>query len=402
MNSDSPKYVIIGNGAAAISAATKIRTIDKSGIIMIFGEEPFLYYYRPRLPDLLSGDAEISGITIRHPDWYENLSIIVRTDVGITHVEPSRHVITTTAGETVPYSRLLFATGSRAFRPDKFRINHPSIFTFRTAADALALKAACEGKKNAVMIGGGILALEVAIHLCKLGMAVTVVEIANHLLPRQLDDEGGKFLQTLLELRGLSFHLGRSTSEVITAGNSISVKLDNDVPISGDVLVVCAGVVPEVEIARRAGLPVGRGIVVDNTMRTSSPDIWAAGDCAEYEGRNVGLWQAALAQGTCAGANMAGMEEPCKKISNTAKIKIAGIELLSSGIIDNDSFRPITYRSDTVFRRIFLENGCPRGVILFGDLTGEKEILSAISNKTDLSAWGDRPIDPGFEWIKTS
>ncbi len=394
------KYLIIGNSAAANAAVTKIRALDKNGAIRVFGEEPHPYYYRPRLPEVLSGEVALDGIAVRKADWYKINAVDVKTGVRVARLDPSAHTVETEGGESAAYEKLLLATGARPFLPSLFAAHRSSFFTFRTAGDALSLKKACAGKKKVIMVGGGLLALEVAAHLGKLGLQVTVIEVADRLLPRQLDADGGVFLQSILSSRGLVFHLDRTVSELYPNRNAVSVTLNDGSREEGDLLVVCTGIQANTDLARHAGLSVARGIVVDDGMRTSHPDIWAAGDCAEQGGRCVGLWPAALAQGTCAGARMAGTEEPCKKTANTAKIKIVGIDLVSSGTIDNPALQSVTCRKENVYRRLYLDHGRAAGVILFGDLTGEKEIISAVTDGRDLSGWGDSAIDPSFEWAK--
>ncbi len=299
-------YVIIGASVAGTAAAAAIRDGDPDGRVVLLGEEEFGLYSRIRLPEYLAGRLERERLVIRKRDWYEGLGIGLRTGTRVESVDLKGARVSLSTGEALAYDRLLLATGADCFVPSFARRDLPGVFTVRTVKDVDRLRYEAERVKAAVVVGGGLLGLELASALVYLGLEVTVVEALPWLLPRQLDRQGGDLLQLVLENSGLKFRTGAEVDSVVGKDGAEGVRFSNGEEIPASVVLVSAGIRPRVELAGSAGLRVEKGIGVGDKMDTSADGVYAAGDCAEHRGRIYGIWPAAEAQGRVAGTVMAG------------------------------------------------------------------------------------------------
>jgi nitrite reductase (NADH) large subunit len=300
-------YVIIGASVAGTAAAAAIRDRDPDGRIILVGEEEFGLYSRIRLPEYLAGRLERERLVIRKSDWYQGLNIDLRTSTRAESVDLKGASVSLSGGETLSYDRLLLATGADCFVPPFAGHDLPGVFTVRTVQDVDRLRARAEGAREVVVIGGGLLGLEMASVLIQLGLAVTVVEVLPWLLPRQLDRPGGELLQSILEKNGLKIKTDTSVEAIVGKDGVSAVRLsEGEIPAS--LVLVSAGIRPRVDLAKSAGLRVEKGIVIGDQGNTTAEGVYAAGDCAEHRGRIHGIWPAAEAQGRVAGTVMAGGE----------------------------------------------------------------------------------------------
>lgn len=391
------RYAIVGNGVAGVSAAERIRSVDKSGSITIISEEKHAFYYRPRLPEIISAEATREQITIRKPEWYRNERIEMRYGARATRVNSDTRTLLLEDGASVQYDKLLLATGAGPFVPDLPGMNSPGIRSFRSLDDVSDLLNTLGTKKGIAILGAGLLSLEVGHHLLKLGAEVQVVEIMSCLLPRQLDTDAASILQHELESSGFAFHLGTTLEEVRETATGLQLTAADTTQIDTDILLVCAGIVPRVDLAVGAGIEVHRGILVDDTMRTSVPGISAAGDAAEHNSPARGLWQVARQQGFAAGANMAGLDEKYSSVGNTTTLKVTGIDLVSSGTIADDDLESLVLRGNNAYRKLLLEQNRAVGCILLGDVSNKNSILKCVTERTDISRHKHRILDPGFD-----
>lgn len=393
------KYVIVGSGPAGVNAAKKIRAIDKDGTITIFAEEPYPLYYKPRLPEVLSGEVTLDEIIIYKPEWYDTNNIHVRYETTIHDIDLSNKTVITSDNNECAYDKLLLASGGYSFVPQIEGINKKGIYTFRTVLDVISLAQTLENKKIVTIIGGGLLALEVGYNLTKLGVKVNIIEIINRLLPRQLDREGAGILQKMLEDKGFVFYLGDQVEKICGEKKVEKVCLKSGKEIETEICIVCIGVRSKIDLAKKIGLEIDRAVIVNEYMQTSLNDIWAAGDVAEYNRMVWGLWTVAMQQGSVAGANMAGDSQVYHPQLNTTTLKVTGIDLISSGIIDDENYEEVILRKDKTYRKLVLDRGKIIGCILMGDITNDKQILKCISDNINVGEFKDQILDPGFsDW----
>lgn len=294
------RYVILGGGIAAVSAADAIRQRDQTGPIILFSMEDELPIRRP----MLTKDfTEALGDLSLHPaQWYAERSITLRLGCPVTVVDPAAKTVTTQDGETVSYDKLIFATGAECFVPPFEGHDRSNVFTIRHQADIRRLAGTMKGSGSAVVIGGGVLGLEAASELYRSGLKLTVLEAAPQILGRQVDAVTAARLRKHLAAMGVPCLEGVSIQAVREDG----VHLADGRVFPAEIVVVSCGNRANIVQAKEAGVQVDRAIVVDQHMAANIPDVYACGDCAQYDGVNLQLWAEADAQGKVAGANAAG------------------------------------------------------------------------------------------------
>ncbi len=375
------KYIIIGNGAAGMGAAEAIRARDTEGELTIYTDENRFHYSRPRIIEYLGGGIDASKLTIRGEDFYTKLNIRLMRDTPVESIDPVNHRIVLRDGGTDRFDRLVIASGASAFLPPVEGVGLDCVFTLRTIDDAERILAHEAGKGRVVVIGGGLLGLETAASLVKRGRKVTVVEVFDRLLPRQLDVDAAAMLQSSLEAMRMTFRLGKRTAAIREAGTSAEVLFEDGSSISADIVVFSAGIKSNASIAIEAGIACERGILVDERMETNFAGIFAAGDVAQFRGTVYGLWMASREQGLVAGANAAGaaMTYPGSQIS--ARLKVSGIELVSLGSIETgEAVKVFTRRDGGSFKRLFAKDGRLVGAILIGDVSAFPSLQKRIKS----------------------
>ena len=391
------RFVIIGNGPAANSAAEAIRKQDQASVVTIFSREPHGHYYTPALPELVSGEKGAEKLIIHEARWYERLGIDLRLDCPVRDADPARRRVVTAGGEEVAYDALLLASGGNAFVPPIPGADDPKVtsgvtsgvFTLRTMADAERIRAAAGQGRRVVLIGGGLLGLEAGNGLRRAGAQVDVVEVFPRLLPRQTDQQGAKLLQGLLEAMGFTFHLGRKTERIVRTPDGLEVHLDDETRLAADMILISAGVRPELELARKLGLAVDKAVQVDDRMRTSLADVYAAGDVCEHRGRHYGIWPAAVEQGRVAGTNMAGGTAEYTGTMPSNSLKVAGIALTAFGEIDAEGHHEALVFQDQasgLYRKVVHDQGRMLGGIFLGDEQGARAALAAMRSGGIVSA----------------
>ena len=403
------RYVIVGNGVAGITAAQTIVRADPSTEVHIFGAEPYPYYRRPRLWEFIAGEVEQDALYFRPPEWYAERGIHLHLGVRATSLDPAAHRLTLEGhgrrpapARSVEYDRLLLATGGRPFVPPFEGTDREGVFTLRTLDDALAMKTYARDVRSAAVIGGGLLGLETARALRTAGLETTVIEFAPYLLPRQLDAEGAQVLQALLEAQDLHILTDAATEAILGHERATGVRLKDGRVVDGELVLVSTGIRSRVELAREAGLEVNRGVVVDEQLRTSGADVYAAGDAAEFEGRVYGIIPAATEQAQVAAANMvAGGSATYSGTTPANTLKIVGIDLtcLGDATATGDEFvilRKVGAAAG-VYRRLTLRDGKIVGAILLGDTQSVRPVKQLIATGRDVSAYGERLLDKSFD-----
>ena len=394
------RHVIAGSGAAGNAAAETIRKLDPEAEIRMFTREDYHYYYRPALPEYLAGEKTLKAMTLHDGAWYEKNRIEVHLSTEIIDVRPGEKTVAASDGKTYAYDRLLLATGSRAAVPEIPGKDNEGVFTLHSAADADAMLRRAETAKTLVVIGGGILGIEAGNGLRRRGLKVTVVGRNKRLLPKQMDAAGAVFLQRRLEEMGFTFHLGVTPREIARLDGRLAVHLQDGRTLETDMVLLSAGAAPDLTLARKLGLRIGKAVQVDDRLRTSLDDVYAAGDLVEHRGVYYGIWPAAMAQGRAAGANMAGKETVYGGTLQSHRLKVAGIDLVSMGDIDAEGDDACVVRSDEekcIYRKLVIENHAVAGAILLGDLRGEKAIQAAVEGHKDIAAVRETMEQEGFD-----
>lgn len=383
-DTNDKKYIIIGSGIAGISGAEEIRKRDENAIITVFTRDARPLYTRIRLPEYLSGAISLDKLNLHSQQWYLDRKIQVRTDCPVLSIDKDNKNIVLDNGEKVQYDSLLIATGANNFIPPFPGTHLDSVHSIRTIEDTDALRRHANDQSKIIVIGGGLLGLEMASALAKSGAEITVIEFSDRLLPRQLDQDGASLLREKLESMGLKFKLSTKVKAIEGDGTVSAISFENGEIIDADAVLISAGIRPELTLAKNCGVKTDKGIVVSQFMETTVPGIFAAGDCVEFQERLFGIWPAAEAQGKIAGAAMAGEKMAYVPAPNSNALKVSGIELLSGGEIDiENKFNCEIDKRDGIYRKFVLnDQGQLIGAILIGDLSGRTKILKALAEKS--------------------
>ena len=392
-------YLIIGNGVAGTSAAEGIRKLDKEGKITIITEEVLPFYYRLRLNEYLAGDIDEQSLIAKGDQWYKDLAIDLILNTRVIGADPGKKLVVAENDLTFPYDRLLIATGSHSFVPPITGSDKTGVFALRSILDARNISSYVKNIEDIVLIGGGLLGLEAGNSLRKLGKKVTVVEFFPRLLPRQLDLNGAKRLQDTMENMGFSFRLGAKTSEITGKDNVTGVMLEGGEQLPAGMVIISAGVRPNMELAEPLDLLCDKGIHVDEHLKTNQDNIFAAGDVAEFRGMPYGIWPAALEQGRIAGTTMAngGADYQGTTMANT--LKVVGIDLASAGNIDAEGeFESKVVTDEQVYKKLVIEKDRIIGCIMLGNTTGFNKITKIMLAKKNVSQIKENILSEDFDF----
>lgn len=389
-------FLIIGNGVAGTTAAEHIRKTDQGGKITMVTDEDLPFYHRLRLNDFVVGEVTEQALIVKDPQWYQDRGIDLSLRQRVIDADPVQKVVMT-EHQQFPYDRLLLATGSHSFIPPIQGADKKGVFALRTIQDARDITAFARDIQDVVLIGGGLLGLEAGNALRRLGKRVTVVEFFPRLLPRQLDVDGAKRLQELMENMGFSFRLGAKTEAISGEETVDGVVLEGGESISAQMVIISAGVRPNLQLAGPLGLAQDKGIQVNERLQTSRSDVYAAGDVAEFRGIPYGIWPAAMEQGKIAGTNMAGGDRVYEGTTMANVLKVVGIDLASAGNIDaeNESASRVVQDED-VYKKIILEEDRITGCIMLGNTKGFNKITRAMSEGRGVSELHDLLTSEGF------
>lgn len=398
----SMEHIIVGNGVAGTEAAKNIRKRDPLAEIKIFTQDHYPFYSRPRIPELLAKEVTAEGIFVYNLEWYHKNKIQMYLNCTVKSIDPKNQKITLTDGSNFSYNKLLLATGSSGALPPIEGINTTEgIFTLRSVEDVMTITRRAADAKTVTLIGGGLLGLEAGNGLRKLGPSVTIVEIFDRLLPRQLDGEGAAILQKQLEGMGLKFILGAKSKSIKEKGHTRILELADGRVIESDFILVSAGIIPNTTLARTAGISVNKGVLVNDGMETNIASIYAAGDVAEHKGRVYGIWPASQRQGVVAGINMAGGNETYMGTVPSTTLKVAGIRLTSMGdVLAEDKVIEHIKVKDTdkyIYKKLFIKDGRLVGAILLGDNKNASELAQLMEKKVDVSRFKEKILEPDFD-----
>jgi len=323
------KFIILGAGQAGFAAAKTIRDNSPDTEIQIFDQDTAGLYAKMRLPEFVAGSLPEAKLILTDENAFKAMRIEPHFGVKVTAVRRDARRIVTEDGREFSYDKLIFATGATAFVPPVNGLELVESFTLRTLNDARRIAAKAEGENlSALVIGGGLLGLEIAWALRQRGFSVTVSEFMNRLLPRQLNEAQSAILLDKLGSLDLQFKLGASLGSVEPCGGGrVRAHFSDGSAIECSLLLFSAGIRSRITLAAEAGLEIGRAIKVNHQLQTSDPDVYAAGDCAELDGVTPGLWLAARDQGIALGKILTGKLERFELPVYTPILKIGGIQL---------------------------------------------------------------------------
>lgn len=380
------RVLIIGAGIAGVSAAEAVRTHAPSAEIILITEEKEFPYYRINLTRLLAGEIEEKSLPLRPMNWFEEHRIQFMPSIAVEAIVLTEKAIRLDDGSLLQFDKLIVATGAHPFIPSLPGTDISGVFSVQTMEDARHILHAIQPGSNVVCIGGGILGLEAAGALAKQGCHVTVLEAFEYLMPRQLNPEGSEVLKKHLDTLGIQV-LTHAISDCIVGDNHVSgVHLKRGLLVPADVVLLTAGDRANVGLLQDAGMPVNKGVLVDNFLRTSNPDIYAVGDVAEHDGVRYGAWAAAMYQGKIAGMNAAGVPTEFGGIPRSHLLKVLGKPMLSIGVVTtpDGSYQMIEDHPDNGYRMFMFRDSCLVGCLLIGNLKPMKAVRKTIQARSPL------------------
>jgi nitrite reductase (NADH) large subunit len=382
------RLVVVGNGMAGMGCVEQILRYEPMFQVTVFGDETHVNYNRVLLSSVLAGEKADDEIVLHPREWYRTHDIDLRVGVRIVDVDPASKTVTGDDGTTTSYDVLLLATGSTAWFPPLDGIDKDGVFAFRTLDDTRELIRRSRPGVRAVVIGGGLLGLEAARGLQVQGCDVTVVHIGATLMERQLDPTGGAYLLEKVRALGVRVLLDCRTSAILGDDRVTGVRFADGRDVDADLVVVAAGIRPNVELAHRAGLRVNRGVVVNDHLETSNPDIFAIGECVEHNGICYGLVAPLLEQGKVLAATITAHRGPTYTGTlQAAKLKIAGVDVFSAGEFgDVEDGEPIRYedRAMGVYKKVVVRDGRVAGLILVGDTSDSHRYMDWMRTDADV------------------
>jgi len=384
------RIVVVGAGIAGVSAAEAARQAAPHAIVNLLSRESVAPYYRLNLTRFLAGDISAGELPLHPAPWYAEHGIDLQLGAEICQADLAAGVVVTTDGRAFPFDRLVLAVGSHPFVPPLEGSDLRGVFTLRTAHDAEVLLEAVERGGQVVCIGGGVLGLETAGALARRGAAVTLLESHEWLMPRQLNRRAAMRLETAVQGLGIRLVKEARTAAVVggEGGAVHGVRLVDGTLLPAAVVVITTGVRPNTSLARRLGLDVATGIVVDSRMRASHPAVHAAGDAAEHNGILYGLWGASLAQGMIAGLNAVGAEIAFQGMPRTSALKVLGLDLVSIGQFQpqDGSWVAIDSEDDDSYRHFVFRDGVMTGAILMGQGQLGPAVRKAVESRQSFAA----------------
>ncbi|MFX0135349.1 MAG: NAD(P)/FAD-dependent oxidoreductase [Candidatus Hodarchaeota archaeon] len=400
------RVVILGGNIAGSNAGDIIKKESPETEVEIYTEEQYYSYTRIKLPAFICGRCKEHELTTCDHEWYAVRNIKFNRNFRATKILPEKKIIRFDNGEETTYDKLLLAIGSKSNILPIPGIDKEGVFTLKTLDDAKHIIEDAKGNKSAIVIGGGLLGLETAKGLADLNLDVIVCEYFPRLLPKQLDNEGAEVLKQILEDFNIKVILNANTKEII-GDKELTIKLADGRKSTADMVIFSIGVKPNIELAKEAEIKVNRGILVDKHMMTSIEDIYAAGDCAEFNGRVWGIVPVAYEQSKIAALNILGKKAEYEEVLPSNTLKIVGVDLISMGrvtpevLAENkiEEFKIID-KDKRIYKKIVVQNDKLVGAILLGDRTNDMTIKKIIKSKLSVSNFKDKILKDDFNLEK--
>lgn len=402
-------YVIIGNSAAAVGAVEGIRKIDQTGKITLISDEPYRTYSRPLISYYLAGKVTEEKMLYRERDFYEKNKVTALLGEKAVAIDPERKTVQLANEKQIPYDKLLIATGGTPFIPPIEGLDKEGIYTFIKLDDVKKIKGVAQKGAKAVIVGAGLIGLKAAESLAKLGVEITIVELANRVLSAILDEEAGQIVQKHLTGQGIKLELNTTVQKIEGGSHVTGVTLKDGRQMNCDFVIIAIGVRPNTAVVENSPVKVNRGIVVDAYMQTNVPHIYAAGDVAEGydlvygQKRVLPILPNAYRQGETAGLNMAGHHVSYTGGFAMNAIEIFGLPMLTSGIIapQGDSYEVLANidPEKAAYRKIVLKDNIVSGFILLNKVDRAGILTGLISQQVNVETFKEDLLNDNFGYI---
>lgn len=384
------KLVLIGNGMAGMRTVDELLKLapDKYQIT-VFGAEPHGNYNRIMLSPVLAGDKTIDDIIINDLQWYQDNNIRLLSNTTVTKIDRVKRQVIADDGREVAYDRLVLATGSNPVMLSIPGAELEGVISFRDINDVNTMIETAKTHNTAVVIGGGLLGLEAANGLMQQGMDVTVVHRGNTLMNQQLDQAAADLMRVELEAKGLQFLMQHTTHAFVGHDRVEKVQFENGTEIAADLVVMAIGVRPNIALAEKSGIQCDRGVLVNDTLQTYTPNIYAVGECVQHRQQTFGLVAPLFEQAKVCANHLAEMGIAMYMTAATAtKLKVTGIDLFSAGDFLGDEYsESIIYKDPQhfIYKKLVIKNNTIIGIVLYGDTHDGQWYFSMLNEQQDIS-----------------
>ncbi len=385
----SEALVVVGNGMAAARLVDELTKVALGRYaIAVIGDEPRLAYNRVLLSSVLAGETASHDIELKPAAWWRDRGVTIKYGCLATAIDVDRRELKIANEESIAFSKLVLATGSTPLRLNVSGADLPGVHTFRDSRDADLLLALAARKKRVVVVGGGLLGLEAAYGLAKAGASVTLVHLMDRLMERQLDAPAAELLKSLVERKGIRILLNANTVRLHGETHVEGVELADGRRIEADAVIFAAGIRPNVSLAKDAGIPVDRGIVVDDSLQTGAPDIFALGECAEHRGICYGLVEPAYEQARVLARHLAGGAASYGGSVTATNLKVSGVSVFSAGDFTGTDGSETIVLNDArhgTYKKLVISDGHLTGAALVGDVGDALWYLELIRNRQPIA-----------------
>lgn len=403
------RIVIIGNSVAMVGAVEAIRKYDTSSEIVVISDETYHVYSRPLISYYLGNLVSEEKMIYREKDFYRKNKVETVFGIKAISIDERKKEVYLENGDSISFDKLLIATGGKPIIPPVEGLNKKNVHTFIKMDDAKKLKEAAKPGSKAVIVGGGLIGFKAAEGLHHLGVDVTIVELADRILSTILDAEGASLVSQSLQNDGIKIITGTTVDKIIGDEYVKGVLLKNGKELEADNLIIAIGVVPNVDVVRNTSISINRGILVDNTMKTSVEDVYAAGDVAEgYDmlvesNRVVPIWPNAYMQGEIAGLNMIGINKSFKGIFPMNSIGYKNTNMITAGITNpqQEEFEIISKidHNRRSYKKFVVKENRLVGFILINDIDRAGLFTGFIKNETDITPFKKYLLNDDFGFI---
>ena len=385
----SEPLVIVGNGMAAARLVDELaKTALGRYAIAVIGDEPRLAYNRVLLSSVLAGETASHEIELRPADWWRERGVTLKYGCAVTEIDLGRRELKIANEESIEFSRLVLATGSTPLRLKVPGAELAGVHTFRDSRHVDLLLTLGVAKKRVVVVGGGLLGLEAAYGLAKAGAPVTLIHLMDRLMERQLDARAAALLKLLVEPKGIEVLLNANTARILGESRVAGVELTDGRRIDADAVIFAAGISSNTLLARNAGIPVNRGVLVDDHLQTGAPDVFALGECAEHRGVCYGLVEPAYEQARVLAQHLAGRTAAYTGSVVATNLKVSGVSVFSAGdFMGSDGTEEIVLSDERrgTYKKLVISDGQLIGSMLVGDVADALWYLELIRNRASVA-----------------